>query len=42
MLCLEFIDSEKAYDRVPREVYKWAFIKKKSLKNVYKLDSGYV
>jgi len=40
--CMELIDLEKVYDRVPKEVLKWALMKKKGTKNVCKFDSGYV
>lgn len=33
--CTVIIDIEKAYERVPREVLKWALMRKKSPKNVY-------
>jgi len=40
-LCMIFIDQEKAYDSVPIEVLKWAFMKKdlpKAYVNINKVE----
>lgn len=36
---VDLIDLKKVYDKVSREVLKWALLKKDP-KNVYKFDSG--